>query len=319
MYAGTINEQGVLDVRVSANSGDSTLSRIVRVIEETQGRQAPTQRFVDTFARYYTPAVVAVAVLGAGIPPLFLEATFAPWLYKALVMLVIACPCALVISTPVTVVSGLTAAGRRGILIKGGEFLEVGYRLKATAMDKTGTLTLGQPAVTSVQPLGGRTEEDVLLLAASLDTHSTHPIARAVVKAGPPEARLIPVSQFETLPGRGVKGLMGDITFYLGNHRLLEELGMCSPTIESLLDKLEEDAQTAIVLVSETGPLGIIASADVLRPKVAGVIQELYGLGVTTIMLTGDNVRTVKRISELVGITSFKGELLPEDKLTAIE
>jgi Cd2+/Zn2+-exporting ATPase len=154
VYAGTIYEQGVLDVRVSANSGDSTLSRIVRVIEETQGKQAPTQRFVDQFARYYTPAVVVLAVLVAAGPPIALGASFVPWLYKALVMLVIACPCALVISTPVTVVSGLTAAARRGILIKGGQFLEAGHRLKAIAMDKTGTVTIGQPAVTSVHPLG---------------------------------------------------------------------------------------------------------------------------------------------------------------------
>lgn len=318
VYAGTINEQGVLDVRVSANSGDSTLSRIVRVIEETQGKQAPTQRFVDQFARYYTPAVVLLAVLVAAVPPIAMGASFVPWLYKALVMLVIACPCALVISTPVTVVSGLAAAARRGILIKGGQFLEAGHRLKAIAMDKTGTLTIGQPAVTSVQPLGGRMENEILLLAASLDAHSTHPIARAIVKAGPPEKFLLSVSQFEALPGRGVKGVIGGMTFYLGNHRLLEERGMCSPKVESLLDRLEEDAQTAIVLSSEAGPLGIIAVADVLRPKVSSVIQELDALGVATVMLTGDNVRTARRIGELAGITSVKGELLPEHKLEEV-
>nr|WP_234484071.1 heavy metal translocating P-type ATPase [Noviherbaspirillum pedocola] len=319
VYAGTINEQGMLDVHVTTNSGNSTLARIVRVIEETQGKQAPTQRFVDMFARYYTPAVVVMAVLVAAIPPVVMGASFVPWLYKALVMLVIACPCALVISTPVTVVSGLTAAARRGILIKGGQFLEAGHRLKAIAVDKTGTLTIGHPAVTSVHPLGGGMEQEVLLLAASLDAHSTHPIARAVVKAGPPEKFLLPVSQFEALPGRGVKGVIGGMTFYLGNHRLLEERGMCSPVVEALLDKLEDDAQTAIVLSSETGPRGIIAVADVLRPKVSSVIQELNALGVATVMLTGDNVRTAKRISELVGINNVKGELLPEHKLEEVQ
>lgn len=319
VYAGTINEQGVLDVTVTANSGSSTLSRIVRVIEETQGKQAPTQRFVDQFARYYTPAVVVMAVLVAAIPPIAMGASFVPWLYKALVMLVIACPCALVISTPVTVVSGLTAAARHGILIKGGQFLEAGHRLKAIAVDKTGTLTIGLPAVTSVKPLGNRSEEEILLLAASLDVHSTHPVARAVVKAGPAEAALKPVAGFESLPGRGVKGEIAGSNYYLGNHRLLEELGRCSPAIEAVLDTMEREAQTAVILSSEKEVLGIIAVADVLRPKVAATFQALNDLGVTTVMLTGDNVRAAKHISELVGITEFKGELLPEDKLAEIE
>lgn len=318
VYAGTINENGVLDIQVSSTSGDSTLARIVRVIEQTQGSQAPTQRFVDTFARYYTPTVVVIAVLVAIVPPLVYGAPFAAWLYKALVMLVIACPCALVISTPVTVVSGLTAAARRGILIKGGQFLETGHRLKAIAVDKTGTLTIGHPAVTSVHPLDSLSQENILLLAASLNAHSDHPLARAVVKAGPPEATLKPVAQFEALPGRGVKGEIEGTTYYLGNHRLLEELGCCAPRVEIVLNALEDEAQTAIVLSSNAGPLGVIAVADVLRPKVSSVIRELNDLGVATVMLTGDNVRTAKRIAELVGITEFKGELLPESKLEEI-
>lgn len=318
VYAGTINEHGVLDVQVTENAGNSTLARIVRVIEETQGNQAPTQRFVDTFARYYTPAVVAVAFLVAVVPPVFFGAPWMDWLYKSLVMLVIACPCALVISTPVTVVSGLTAAARRGILIKGGQFLEAGHRLKVIAMDKTGTITVGQPAVTSVHALGNKGKEEVLLLAASLNAHSDHPLARAVVKAGPPHSALRPVQQFESLPGRGVKGKIGDTTYHLGNHRLLEGLGACSSSVEEILAALEDQAQTAIVLSSEEGPLGIIAVADVLRPKVSDAIRALNALGVTSVMLTGDNKRTAQRISELVGITDFKGELLPENKLDEI-
>lgn len=318
VYAGTINEHGVLDVQVTENAGNSTLARIVRVIEETQGNQAPTQRFVDTFARYYTPAVVAVAFLVAVVPPVFFGAPWMDWLYKSLVMLVIACPCALVISTPVTVVSGLTAAARRGILIKGGQFLEAGHRLKVIAMDKTGTITVGQPAVTSVHALGNKGKEEVLLLAASLNAHSDHPLARAVVKAGPPHSALRPVQQFESLPGRGVKGQIDGTTYHLGNHRLLEELGACSSKVEEILAVLEDQAQTAIVLSSEEGPLGIIAVADVLRPKVSDAIRALNALGVTSVMLTGDNKRTAQRISELVGITDFKGELLPENKLDEI-
>ncbi|HJV76481.1 MAG TPA: heavy metal translocating P-type ATPase [Noviherbaspirillum sp.] len=319
VYAGTINGQGVLDFKVSANSGESTLSHIVRVIEETQGNQAPTQRFVDKFARYYTPAVVATAVLVAVIPPLVFATPFAPWLYKALVMLVIACPCALVISTPVTVVSGLTAAARRGILIKGGEFLEAGYQLKAIAVDKTGTLTLGQPAVTAFKPLGGHSQQEVMLVAASLNHHSDHPLARAIVKAGPPESELKTVERFESLPGRGVKAQIGGVTYYLGNHRLLEELGRCSPQVETILDELEGQAQTAIILFSDQDVLGVIGIADILRPGVTEVIRDLGSLGVATVMLTGDNVKTADRISEQVGITEFKGELLPEDKLAEVK
>lgn len=318
VYAGTINEQGVLDIQVSANSGDSTLSRIVRVIEETQGNQAPTQRFVDTFARYYTPAVVVVALLVAIIPPLVLGVPFAAWLYKALVMLVIACPCALVISTPVTVVSGLTAAARRGILIKGGQFLEAGHRVKAIAVDKTGTLTMGQPAVTEVKPFDKLTREEILLLAASLDAQSDHPLARAVVKAGPQQVALKTVTQFETLLGRGVKGRMNGATYYLGNHRLLEDIGAYSPAIEEILTTLEDKGQTAIVLTKEATPLGVIAVADVVRPNVAEVIRTLNHLGVSTVMLTGDNERTAKRIGDSVGITPVNAELLPEHKLEEI-
>lgn len=318
VYAGTINERGVLTVKVTTNSGNSTLAKIVKVIEETQSNQAPTQRFVDSFARYYTPAVVVIAILVAVVPTLVFGAPFTPWLYKALVMLVIACPCALVISTPVSIVSGLTAAARRGILIKGGQFLEAGYQLKAIAVDKTGTLTLGQPAVTEVKAMGSLTHDDVLLLAASLDAHSDHPLATAIVKAGPDASLHKTVSKFEALPGRGVKGEIEGTTYYLGNHRLMEELAVCSPAIEAELQRLEEQAQTAMLLATKVGPLGIIAVADVLRPNAAQAIASLNALGITTVMLTGDNTLTAQRIGKDVGIAVVKAELLPEDKLEQI-
>lgn len=318
VYAGTINERGVLTVQVSTNSGNSTLAKIVKVIEETQSNQAPTQRFVDSFARYYTPAVVLMAILVAVVPPLMFGAPFTPWLYKALVMLVIACPCALVISTPVSIVSGLTAAARRGILIKGGQFLEAGYRLKVIAVDKTGTLTQGLPAVTEVKALGSLTHDDVLLLAASLDAHFDHPLARAIVKAGPDASLHKAVSKFEALPGRGVQGDIEGTTYYLGNHRLMEELAVCSPAIEAELQRLEAQAQTAMLLATKAGALGIIAVADVLRPNAAQAIAGLNALGITTVMLTGDNELTAQRIGKDVGIAVVKAELLPEDKLEQI-
>ncbi|PIG30721.1 Cd2+/Zn2+-exporting ATPase [Janthinobacterium sp. 35] len=319
VYAGTINERGLLDVTVTANSGNSTLAKIVKVIEETQGKQAPTQRFVDNFARYYTPAVVVFAILVAVLPPLLLGQPFMAWVYKALVMLVIACPCALVISTPVTVVSGLTAAARRGILVKGGQFLETGYRIKAIAVDKTGTLTMGKPAVTDVVALEGSDRDAILLLAASLDANSAHPLAAAIVKAGPPAGSHLPVTQFAALHGRGVQGNIDGQTYYLGNARLMTELKLLTPELQAILARLEQQAYTAMVLASPAGALGVIAVADVLRPTAAAAIARLNALGVTTVMLTGDNLLTAQRIAAEVGVSLVKAELLPENKLDEIK
>ena len=318
VFAGTSHERGVLEIQVSTNSGNSTLAKIVRVIEETQSNQAPTQRFVDVFARYYTPAVVVLAILVAIVPTLAFGAAFTPWLYKALVMLVIACPCALVISTPVTVVSGLTAATRMGLLVKGGQFLETGYRLRAIAVDKTGTLTLGRPAVTEVAPVGGVSREEILLLACSLDANSNHPLATAILNAGPQSSQYKNAAAFETLLGRGVKGDIDGVTYYLGNHRLIEELGVCSPDVELILQAMEGNAQTAILLANDNQVLGVIAVADALRPEAAKSIQRLTSLGVTTVMLTGDNALTARRIGEAVGIAVVIAELLPEDKLNQV-
>lgn len=319
VYAGTINERGVLDVTVTANSGNSTLAKIVKVIEETQGKQAPTQRFVDSFARYYTPAVVVFAILVAVLPPLLLGQPFMAWVYKALVMLVIACPCALVISTPVTVVSGLTAAARRGILVKGGQFLETGYRIKAIAVDKTGTLTMGRPAVTDVVAMDGGGRDAILLLAASLDANSAHPLAAAIVKAGPPADRHLAVTQFAALHGRGVRGSIAGQTYYLGNARLMADLNVLTPELQAILAGLEQQAYTAMVLATQAGPLGVIAVADVLRPTAASAIARLNALGVATVMLTGDNLLTAQRIAAEVGVSLVKAELLPENKLDEIK
>lgn len=318
VFAGTINERGVLEIEVLTNSGNSTLAKIVRVIEETQSNQAPTQRFVDVFARYYTPAVVTFAILVAVVPALAFGAAFTPWLYKALVMLVIACPCALVISTPVTVVSGLTAATRLGLLVKGGQFLETGYRLRAIAVDKTGTLTQGRPEVTEVVPAGANSRDDILLIACSLDANSHHPLADAILKAGPQASLYKRVTAFEMLPGRGVKGDINGVTYYLGNHRLIEELGVCSPKVEAILQAMEGNAQTAILLANQDDVLGVIAVADALRPEATTAIKRLNALGVTTVMLTGDNTLTAERIGDEVGIAVVIAELLPEDKLEQI-
>jgi Cd2+/Zn2+-exporting ATPase len=318
LYAGSINERGMLEMRVSSDSGNSTLAKIVRVIEETEASRAPTQRFVDLFARYYTPAVVVLAILVAALPPLVFGASFTDWFYKALVMLVIACPCALVISTPVTIVSGLTAAARRGVLIKGGQYLEAGHKLKVIALDKTGTLTTGAPEVVEIVALSNAEHDDLLLLAASLNAHTDHPLARAIVAAGPQATYYRKVRNVESLPGRGVKGEVDGRLVYLGNHRLIEELGICNDQVETRLRNIENAAQTAILLATSEQVLGIIAVADGLRPGARQAVERLKRLGVVTVMLTGDNQLTAQRIGEEIGIAAIHAELLPEDKLRKI-
>jgi Cd2+/Zn2+-exporting ATPase len=322
VFAGTINERGVLEMRVTANKGNTTLARIVRSVQAAQAERAPTQRFVDQFARYYTPAIVLLAVLIAAVPPLVFGAQFMPWFYKALVTLVIACPCALVISTPVTVVSGLAAAARRGILIKGGVYLEEGHKLKALALDKTGTLTRGKPEVTDIEPLNEVAPEHYLKLAAALDAYSDHPVASAVIRRwqGVSGDRCLPaVTDFESITGRGAKGRIDGALHYIGNHRLVEELGICGSLLEAALERLEQQGKTVIVLMDELQPLCIFAVADTVRDTSIQAVSELQTLGVHCVMLTGDNVTTAKAIGAQVGIDDVRGNLLPEDKLAAID
>ena len=326
VFAGTLNERGMLEFRVTANKGNTTLARIIRSVQEAQGQRAPMQRFVDQFARYYTPAVVAFAVLVAVVPPLLFGAAFEPWFYKALVMLVIACPCALVISTPVTVVSGLAAAARQGILVKGGVHLENGRLIKVVALDKTGTLTHGKPVVTDVVPLVEWPTDTLLQLAASVDAHSEHPIATAITSAWQTPADgnttgrpLLPVTLFESLTGRGAKAVIDGQLYYVSNHRQVEELGICGLHIEEALRRLEEEGKTAVVLSTEKAPLCVIGVADTVREHSAEAIRQLHALGVSSVMLTGDNQTTASAIAAQVGIDDARGNLLPEDKLAVID
>jgi len=326
VFAGTVNERGMLEFRATANKGNTTLARIIRSVQEAQSQRAPMQRFVDQFARYYTPAVVVFAVLVAAVPPLLFGAAFEPWFYKALVMLVIACPCALVISTPVTVVSGLAAAARQGILVKGGVHLENGRLVKVVALDKTGTLTHGKPVVTDVIPLVEWPTDTLLQLAASVDAHSEHPIATAIASAWqiPADANvkqrsLLPVTSFESLTGRGAKAVIDGQLYYVSNHRQVEELGICGLHVEEALRRLEEEGKTAVVLSTENAPLCVIGVADTLRGHSAEAIRQLHALGVVSVMLTGDNQTTANAIAAQVGIDDARGNLLPEDKLAVID
>ena len=317
VFAGTINESGVLEFKTTGGKDQTTLAKIIRTVQEAQGSRAPTQRFVDSFARVYTPVVCVAAVLVAVVPWLAFGQPFYPWLYKALVLLVIACPCALVISTPVTVVSGLTAAARRGILIKGGVHLENGRKLKIIALDKTGTITEGHPRVTDVQPMGGASKDEVLRLAASLDALSQHPVARAVTEAwAGPRAD---VNGFKSLTGRGVEGTIAGETYFVGNHRLAEERKVCSLEVEAVLGHFEVQGKTAIVVASSRAVLGIIAVADTPRESSVNALRSLHAMGVRTLLLSGDNQSTASAIAKAVGIDEVRGGMLPEDKLAEIE
>lgn len=323
VFAGTINGNTAFDYRVTAVQSESTLSRIVKSVQQAQGQRAPTQRFVDQFARYYIPAVVAVAVLVAVLPSLLFNAPFYPWLYKALVLLVIACPCALVISTPVTIVSGLAAAARHGILIKGGVYLEQGRLLKALALDKTGTITHGKPVVTDVQllSLSDGDEANLLTHAASLALRSDHPVSAAIVafwKTQQADTIAKDVSDFEALTGRGVQGNIGNSAFYLGNHRLVHELGMCSPALEERLLALEKQGKTTTILCRDGKAELLLAVADTVRDSSRDAIAQLKQLGVSVTMLTGDNAHTARAIADIVQLDDARGDQLPEDKLNAI-
>ncbi|QOJ00905.1 MAG: heavy metal translocating P-type ATPase [Phycisphaeraceae bacterium] len=317
VFAGTINESGVLEFKTTGGKDQTTLAKIIRTVQEAQGSRAPTQRFVDSFARVYTPIVCVVAVLVAVVPWLAFGQPFYPWLYKALVLLVIACPCALVISTPVTVVSGLTAAARRGILIKGGVHLENGRKLKVVALDKTGTITEGKPRVTDVQPVGGASKDELLRIAASLDALSQHPVALAVVAAWNGERAS--VEAFQSLTGRGVEGRIDGVAYFVGNRRLAEERGVCSPEVEATLGQCESQGKTAVVVASATKALGVIAVADTPRESSVEAIRSLHELGIKTLMLSGDNQTTASAIAKAVGIDEARGGMLPEHKLAEIE
>lgn len=318
VFAGTINQSGALEYRVTAAAGQSTLARIIKAVEEAQGARAPTQRFVDQFSRIYTPVVFALALAVALVAPLFFGGLWFDWIYRALVLLVVACPCALVISTPVTIVSGLAAAARKGILIKGGVYLEGGRKLDFLALDKTGTITHGKPVQTDFRVLDARFETTAQHIAASLGGRSDHPVSMAIAQqAG--EQPLAEVSEFQALMGRGVSGKVDGVLYHLGNHRLVEELGLCSPELEAQLDELERQGKTVVLLLDASGPLALFAVADTVKESSREAIAQLHALGIRTVMLTGDNPHTAEAIAAQVGIDQARGNLLPADKLKAIE
>lgn len=318
VFAGTINQAGSLEYKVTAAANNSTLARIIHAVEAAQGARAPTQRFVDSFSKIYTPAVFALALAVAIIPPLFMGAVWFDWIYRSLVLLVVACPCALVISTPVSIVSGLAAAARKGILVKGGVYLEMGHKLDYLALDKTGTITHGKPVQTDYVLLDESFGEKALVISASLAGRSDHPVSQAIAIDFGRDGHL-QVEAFEALGGRGVQGEVDGRLYHLGNHRLVHESGLCSPELEARLEVLESQGKTVVLLFDDTAPLALFAVADTVKDSSREAIAQLHALGVKTVMLTGDNPHTAKAIAAQVGIDQAQGNLLPTDKLQAIE
>lgn len=320
VYAGTINQSGSLEFRVSKPATQSTLARIIDTVENAQAAKAPTQRFVDQFARVYTPLVFALALTIAVVPPLAFDQPFYDWIYRALVLLVIACPCALVISTPVTVVSGLTTAARQGILIKGGGYLELGRKLSVLALDKTGTITQGKPVQTDFELLSDCPVQHCEAIALGLASQSDHPVSIAIANALSVQSfQAAQPDNFKAIPGKGTSGLIDGIEYHLGNPQLARDKGLTNPKLDARIDALEKDGKTVVLLFNRTTALALIAVADTVKESSREAIRVLHQMGLRTIMLTGDNSHTASAIAQQVGIDVALGNQLPDDKLKAIE
>ena len=319
VYAGTVNEHGALEIEVTRIAADSTLARIMHLVEEAQAQKAPSQQFVDVFAKYYTPAVLLTAAGIMLLPWLLFHQPFAPWFYKGLVLLVISCPCALVISTPVSIVSAIGNSSRNGVLIKGGAYLEQMGGIQAIAFDKTGTLTHGRPVVTDILTLGETKENDLLSLAAAVEKWSEHPLAVAIVA----KAKQLPLqsaTNFKALVGRGAQADVNGQTVYVGNCRLFEELGLSPEQMQAAMLHLEEQGKTVMLVGSAQAIWGLIAVADTLRDNSKNAIRELRQAGMKHIaMLTGDNSRVAASIARNLNLDAYYSDLLPQDKVSTVQ
>lgn len=313
VFAGTINTDGVLRVRVTATSADNTIARVVRLVEEAQESKAPTERFIDRFARYYTPGVVAVAAFVAILPPLLTGGNWDEWVYKGLAILLIGCPCALVISTPAAIAASLSAGARRGLLLKGGAVLEILGSIDVIALDKTGTLTEGRPKVTDIVAIG-RSERDILSMAAALETGSSHPLARAILeKARLEKVPIPPAASASAVPGKGVMGQVGGARLFLGAPKVAIELGSLGSEAAARIDALNGEGKSVSVLLEGESVAGIIAMRDEPRADAKIGIDALKALGIQPLMLTGDNGLAAAAVGKSLGL-EVRAELLPEDK-----
>ncbi|MCL4716344.1 MAG: heavy metal translocating P-type ATPase [Hyphomonadaceae bacterium] len=323
VYAGTINGEGALEVETTKTAGDTTLARIIRMVGSAHSRRAPTEQWVESFARIYTPIVMGLAVLVLLVPPLLFGGDWGVWFYRALVLLVIACPCALVISTPVSVVAALAGAAKQGVLVKGGVHLETPAKLRAIAMDKTGTLTVGRPHVVEIAVLEGRSMEALLGLAAALEARSEHPLAKAILaKAVEQNVQFAPGQGVQAIRGKGVIGRVGNRDAWLGSRGFLEEHATTANGAEALaqVDALAVAGRTVVAVGDSESVWGLIAVADAVRPEAKKIVADLHAAGIErVVMLTGDNRATAERIARETGVDEVHAELLPERKVAAVE
>ncbi|EJL39569.1 copper/silver/heavy metal-translocating P-type ATPase, Cd/Co/Hg/Pb/Zn-transporting [Brevibacillus sp. CF112] len=324
VFAGTLNEEGLLEVKVTKRVEDTTISKIIHLVEEAQAERAPSQAFVDRFAKYYTPAIMILGLGIAVVPPLFLGGDWGEWIYRGLALLVVGCPCALVISTPVSIVTAIGNAAKNGVLIKGGIHLEEAGRLSAIAFDKTGTLTKGVPAVTELITYGAQEKSKLLGIAAVIEKGSQHPLASAIIRKAEEENADLSaeVEEFQSITGKGVKAKVNGELYYIGSPNLFSELNASSLTenIRIEIEGLQKQGKTVMVLGTDHEILALIAVADEVRETSKDVIRKLHELGIQkTIMLTGDNRATAEAIGRQLGVAEVKAELLPQDKLAYIK
>jgi len=321
VFAGTINGDGAIEVESTKAATDTTLAHIIRLVGDAQARRAPSEQWVERFARIYTPAVLALAIVVALVPPALLGASWDASVYAALALLVIGCPCALVISTPVTIVAALAASARQGVLVKGGEHMEAPAHLNAVALDKTGTLTRGQPVVVDVLPLNGHSEQELLARAAALESRSDHPLARAVLECARERGvEPLRIGDFRIVPGKGAIGMVEGREYWLGSHRYLEERGQETPVVHQELERLSAAGRSVIIVGNEDHVCGMLATADDLRPEAAASVAALKRAGISwVVMLTGDNRATADIIGRRAGVDEIQAELLPADKVSAVE
>ncbi|PKH08751.1 MULTISPECIES: heavy metal translocating P-type ATPase [Planomicrobium] len=321
VFAGTLNEEGALEVRVTKKSEDTTIAKIIHLVEEAQAERAPSQQFVDKFAKYYTPAILVISMLVAVLPPLLFGGEWSEWIYRGLAVLVVGCPCALVISTPVAIVTAIGNAARNGVLIKGGIHLEETGRLNVIAFDKTGTLTQGTPEVTDIISLSDMSVDEVLETAASIEKLSQHPLASAILrKAEKSNINLTEVENFQSITGKGAKAEIHNQTYYIGSPNLFTETLKMSSDIQKEVEALQAVGKTVMLLGSRDEVKGYIAVADQIRSSSSTIIQKLYDLGIQkTVMLTGDNQLAANAIGKQLNLTDVKSDLMPEDKLATIK
>lgn len=321
VFAGTINEEGSLEIQVTKRVEDTTIAKIIHLVEEAQAERAPSQRFVDKFAKYYTPAIMVIALLVAIVPPLLFGGIWADSVYLGLAVLVVGCPCALIISTPVAIVTAIGNAANRGVLIKGGIHLEEAGKLNVIALDKTGTLTEGKPEVTDVIPLAHLSEREVLGISKAMESFSQHPLAAAIIrKADAEQATTYEAEGFQSITGKGATASIQDMEYFIGNPRLFDEMMSIPEAIKKQINELQTAGKTVMLLGTMDHVEALIAVADQLRPSSMSVIEKLHELGIKkTVMLTGDNQATGDAIGSQLGLSETYAELLPEDKLTKIK